>query len=143
MLWMKINRTLLVRFGLALINILVLASIIVLHVMHVRAQTTAGLPAQTTFGGVHTACTLSPGPAVPPALPQASLCMAGDGIWLSVNGGAYVQLGAAVAGGVSSIAVCNAAGLICGAPQTGAVSLSIPKTATGTAPAQPVTVTLQ
>lgn len=68
----------------------------------VHAQTTAGLPAQATFGGVHTACTLSPGPAVPPALPQASLCEAGDGLWLSVNGGAYVQLGAAGAAGVTS-----------------------------------------
>jgi hypothetical protein len=100
-----------------------------------RAQTTAGLPSQITVSGLHTACTLSP--VTVPA--SASYCYAGDGLWVSVNGAAYTQLGLGVASGVTSIAVCNlAVPAVCGLPLTGAVSLAIPKTVTE--PAQSVTV---
>jgi hypothetical protein len=63
------------------------------------AQTTAGLPSQVTYTGLHTACTLSP--ITTP--PSASVCAAGDGVWVSINGGAYVQLGPSVVSGVTSV----------------------------------------
>ena len=87
---------------------------------YVRAQTLAppwqvGVPLAAT----HTACT------VPAATTQ--MCLASDGLWLSVNGAAYVQVqtGAVVAG-VTSIAVNG------GTAQTGAVALTIPTKATTT-----------
>jgi hypothetical protein len=104
-------------------------------VINLRAQTSN--PWQATVSGAHTLCA----PVSP--LGQGTYCFASDGLWVSQNGAAYVQLGAAATAGVSSIAVCNAAGLVCGTPQTGAVSLSIPKTATVTVSAPQATVTLQ
>lgn len=70
----------------------------------------------------HTSCVVTTG--------TTSFCFASDGLWQSINGGAFTQLGGA--GGVTSVTVCNAAGAACGAAQTGAVSLSIPKSVTVT-----------
>lgn len=85
-----------------------------------RAQTVLPPPWQVTVGpATHTACTVAP------ALTQ--MCLASDGLWLSVNGAAYVQVqtGTAVAG-VTSISVNGSA------PLSGAISLTIPSKATTT-----------
>ena len=66
----------------------------------------------------HTLCTVTAA--------TTKYCFAGDGLWLSLNGAAYVQVGAATAG-VSSISVNG------GSAQTGAVLLIIPTKATTTA----------
>lgn len=75
----------------------------------------------------HTSCTVVPS--------NTEVCFAADGIWVSLSGAAYVpvQTGTAVAG-VTSITVCNVAGASCGASQTGAITLNIPKTAVASAP---------
>lgn len=57
----------------------------------------------------HTNCPVTAG--------LTTYCYAGDGLWVSLNGAALVQLGA---GGVTSIAVNG------GSPQTGAVAIKIP-----------------
>jgi hypothetical protein len=80
-----------------------------------RAQTPATL--QLTGTQSHTACTLS-------TTGSATFCFATDGLWQSLNGGAYTQIGASA--GVTSIAVNG------GAAQTGAVALTIPTKATTT-----------
>jgi hypothetical protein len=59
---------------------------------------TAAIPAQITVVGTHTQCTATP--AATPA--HADICFAADGIWLSINGAAFTQLGAASAVGVTS-----------------------------------------
>lgn len=79
--------------------LLVIALVVVYGIVATRAQTTQGLPSQETFTGTVAQCTLSP-VTVPPS---ASLCKTGNGVWLSVNGGAYVQLGAAGTAGVISV----------------------------------------
>jgi hypothetical protein len=100
------------------------------------AQSTA--PLSITVVGVHTSCTV--------AASTTTFCFASDGLWQSLSGAAYVQLGAAISG-VSSITVCNAAGANCGTAATGAISLNIPTkaittvTPTGSASAPIVTVT--
>jgi len=68
-----------------------------------------------------------------------SLCIVSTGVYVWTNATAgWVQIGITTVAGVTSIAVCNAAGASCGTPQTGAVSLSIPTKASETA-----TITLQ
>jgi selenophosphate synthetase-related protein len=67
----------------------------------------------SVVAAAHTSCTVTAS--------TTQVCFATDGLWLSVNGAAYVQVqtGAVVAG-VTSIAVNG------GTPQTGVVSLTIP-----------------
>lgn len=45
--------------------------------------------------GVHTSCLLS-------SAGQSNLCLAGDGMWISTNGAAYVQVGTPATAGVTS-----------------------------------------
>ena len=61
-------------------------------------------------------------------------CYASDKFQVSADGASYVVIWGSGAGGagVSSIVVCNALTSGCGNPMTGAVTLSIPKTATTT-----------
>jgi hypothetical protein len=77
--------------------LLVLAVFAAPWVISLRAQTAA--PWQVTVTGLHTACVVSP--VTVPA--SATLCVAGDGTWMSVNGGAYTQLGASTTSGVISV----------------------------------------
>src|SRR5690242_1579316 len=76
----------------------------------VHAQTAS--PAIVTVAGAHTSCPVSPAS-------QMVICGAGDGLWLSINGAALVQVqtGTAAAG-VTSISVNG------GTAQTGAVALT-------------------
>jgi len=87
---------------------------------YVGAQTLAppwqvGVPNAAT----HTACTVAVG--------LTQMCLASDGLWLSVNGAAYVQVqtGTSVVG-VTSISVNGSA------PLSGAISLTIPSKAVTT-----------
>jgi hypothetical protein len=91
------------------------------------------VPLQLTLSGVHTQCV--PNAATTPA--HLDVCGAGDGIFLANNGGAFVQVATVTvtAQGVTQITICNAAGASCGAAQTGAVSINIPKSVVVTAPA--------
>lgn len=75
----------------------------------------AGVPNAAT----HAACTVTVG--------MTQICLASDGLWLSINGSAYVQVqtGTAVAG-VTSISVNGSA------PLSGAISLTIPSKAVTT-----------
>jgi hypothetical protein len=85
---------------------------------YVNAQTTA--PAVVSVAGVHTSCPVS-------ASGQMVICGAGDGLWLSINGAALVQVQTGTpTAGVTSISVNG------GTAQTGAVALTIPTTATTT-----------
>jgi hypothetical protein len=61
-----------------------------------RAQTS--VPWQATVTGLHSVCTVSP--ITTPA--SSTYCFASDGLWVSVNGGAFTQIGAAVVTGVTS-----------------------------------------
>lgn len=94
-----------------------------------HAQTTAVLQFSGSWS-THAACVPTPA--------QTSVCLASDGLWQSINGAAFTQVGGAPTG-VTSIAVCNAAGTSCGTPQTGAATVNVPKVATISAS----TVTLQ
>lgn len=95
---------------------------------------TATTPSQFTAapGSVHTSC------LTPAAGDLGSLCIAGDGTWAwgTSCGGTtlgWVQIPQApcpAAAGVTSLTTCNAAGTSCNPPQTGAVVVDIPKTAT-------------
>jgi hypothetical protein len=83
----------------------------------VGAQTLAppwqvGVPTAAT----HTACTVTAS--------TTQMCLASDGLWLSINGAAYVQVqtGAVVAG-VTSISING------GTPVSGAVSFTVPSKA--------------
>lgn len=105
---------------------LVLAAIMAPWVIVSHAQTTN--PFQMSVGpGLHTACTVTAS--------TTTYCFANDGLWVSLGGAAYTQVGVVAVTGVSSVAVCNAAGASCGPLQTGAVSLNIPKIVTVSAPA--------
>ena len=97
-----------------------------------RAQSTTPFTI-VTQSLTHTSC-----PAVIASTTQ--ICFASDGIWQSLNGAVYTQVGGAVSA-VTSVTVCNVAGASCGSPQTGAVSLNIPKTVTVTVGAPTVTAT--
>jgi hypothetical protein len=88
MTWMKRNWFYLLAF---------IAGAAAPWVISLRAQTAA--PWQVTVTGLHTACIVSP--VTVPA--SATLCVAGDGTWISINGGAYTQLGAGGASGVVSV----------------------------------------
>lgn len=85
----------------------------------VHAQTPTNVLQISGAYATHTACT--------PVPSQSSACLASDGLWVSVNGAAFTQLGAAAVGGVTSVAVCNLTGLTCAPAQTGAVTVNIPK----------------
>jgi len=92
---------------------------------YVRAQTLAppwqvGVPTAAT----HTACTVT--------VSTTQMCLASDGLWLSINGGAYVQVQAGTVAGVTSISING------GAPVSGAVSFTVPSKAVST-----TTTTLQ
>ena len=52
---------------------------------HVHAQTTT-TPLAITVAGVHTSC-------LPAATGTTTFCFASDGLWQSLNGAAYTQLG--------------------------------------------------
>lgn len=80
----------------------------------VQAQSNA---LQIQAAATHTSCTVSTG--------ITQFCFASDGLWQSLNGGAYTQLGV-ITGGVTSISVNG------GTAQTGAVSITIPSKATTT-----------
>jgi len=122
------------RFGLLEIGILLLLAIVAItHQVDVDAAQaiTATTPSQYAgaAGSVHTNCQLSPAGG-------SVLCLAGDGAWLSVNGGAWVQLGGATAG-VTSISINGST------PKTGAVTFTIaaaaPTISAPTSTAPPVT----
>lgn len=66
-------------------------------------------------------------------------CFASDGLWVSLSGGVFTQLGIQAPSGVASFTVCNSAGASCGVPQTGAVTINLPTKVTVAAP----TATLQ
>jgi hypothetical protein len=59
----------------------------------VHAQTTVAL--QLTGNAPHATCTVTTG--------QTTYCFASDGLWQSLNGAAYVQLGVAPPAGVISV----------------------------------------
>ena len=85
-----------------------------------RTHAQTSVPAVVTVAGSHTSCPVSPAG-------QMVICGAGDGLWLSINGAALVQVQTGVAAaGVTSISVNG------GTAQTGAVALTIPTTATTT-----------
>ena len=68
-------------------KILLLALIVILGILisrHVRAQA-AGAPWQVAVSGFHTACTTTAS--------TTQFCFAADGLWQSINGSAYVQIG--------------------------------------------------
>lgn len=121
-------RRLLTVFAIALLGGFIGAR---LSVPTVHAQSATVLQITGVYS-THASCVL-------PALGSTSLCLASDGLWQSLSGAAFVQIGAVTPTGVLSVTVCNTAGAGCGLPQTGAVSLNIPKIATATVP----TVTLQ
>jgi hypothetical protein len=102
----------------------------------VQAQATSGPLQIQAVSVAHTSCTITAS--------VTTYCFASDGLWQSLSGAAFVQLGVASAPGVTSVTVCNAAGASCGSAQIGAVSLNIPKTATASVPTVTApTVTLQ
>lgn len=110
---------------------LLTVALIVAMVVAVRAAQNPSLsPQMLTMSSTisHTNC-------LTPALGQTLYCFAGDGAWISVNGAAYVQFAppAAVATGVASISVNGAT------PQTGAVALTIPTSASTTVTSTAVT----
>lgn len=76
----------------------------------------------------HTACVLPP-------VGQTGACLASDGLWISINGGAFTQVGVPVAVGVTSLNGKT------GDLKVTAVSAAPTVTATSAAPA--VTVTVQ
>lgn len=82
--------------GVVLIWVVILLVGMALVLAHQRASAAQAItpltPAQFSGTGVHTSCQISP-------TGQSNLCLAGDGAWLSVNGAAYVQIGAAGAPG--------------------------------------------
>ena len=125
----------LIDIAVVLICLVALAGILApSHPNRVQAQSTN--PLNITVTGPHTSCMAA-------ASGVTTYCFATDGLYESLNGAAYVQLGVAAAG-VNSITVCNAAGASCGTAQTGAVSLNIPTKAvtTATAPSATSTVTV-
>lgn len=69
-----------------------------------RTQTlTANMPFQVQVPGLHTSCTV--------VASSTQFCFAGDGLWVSVTGGAYTQIGPAPVTSVNG--------------KTGAVTLTI------------------
>lgn len=91
---------------------------VALNILPIKAQTTA--PWQVGVGtSTHTACTVVPA--------STQYCFAFDGLWVSLNGAAYVQVQTGtVTAGVTSITING------GTPQTGPVALTIPTKASST-----------
>lgn len=111
--------------GLALV--ILIAAFVGTRLANTQAQTAAPPVFQYVAGTLtHTACL--------PTTGATTFCLVADGAWISVNGGAFTQIGAPVAAGVTSVTVCDATAANCGTAQTGAVSLNIPKTATISTP---------
>jgi len=86
------------RFGVGLLLAtyvaFILASAFLLNEKTLKAQTVVPpITIQSTIP--HTACPVA-------ATGVTSYCFASDGLWESISGAAYTQLGAAVAGGVTS-----------------------------------------
>jgi hypothetical protein len=61
----------------------------------IRAQAQSANPWQVSVVGAHTLCTVTPA--------TTQYCFASDGLWMSLNGAAYVQLGAVAPVGVVSV----------------------------------------
>lgn len=96
-------------------RLLVLAVVFVLGAWTGAQSTTSQIG--SVVAATHTSCVV--------AVSTTQLCFATDGLWLSVNGAAYVQVQTGtVVTGVTSIAVNG------GLAQTGAVALTIPTKAT-------------
>lgn len=91
-----------------------------LGIVVTHAQT--GAPSVQYPAGDHTLCIVVPS--------TTAYCYPNDGMYQSIKGAAFSQVGIVAVTGVTSVTVCNAAGVSCGTAQTGAVSLSIPKTVT-------------
>lgn len=74
----------------------VLVTILVLTAIDrkVHAQGASVLQISGTYSA-HTACTTTPS--------QTTICLASDGLWLSLNGSAFAQVGGVVPVGVTSI----------------------------------------
>ena len=83
-------------------------------------------PAQVTFSGLSSSCVLPP-------IGSSSICGGGDKILLSVNGGAWVQLGGAGVQKVNGISP----------DATGNVTVPLPTTATVTLAGQTLTGTVK
>jgi hypothetical protein len=124
MTWMKRNSEL----SVLAVGILLTALLFWLAANDVHAQTAS--PWQVTVMGAQALCTI-PAATTPPS---ATFCFTSDGgLLISRNGAAYTQIGVVAVTGVASVTVCNAAGATCGTPQTGVVSLNIPKSVSVTA----------
>jgi len=108
---------------------LVFLSLVVILILGVggKAQTTqslTGLPweASVPSNSVHTSCVSVSGANL------TNYCFAGDGFWVSTNGGTWVNLSTPSQSGVISVQQCNLAGTSCGTVQTGAVKVNVPST---------------
>lgn len=99
--------------NLAIAVLLALFAFAFFRLGKVQAQSSA---LQIQAAATHTSCTVATG--------ITQFCFASDGLWQSISGGAYTQLG--TPGGVTSISVNG------GTAQTGAVALTIPSKATTT-----------
>jgi len=84
-----------IRHAVALLSLLVLVALSCLHSSHVHAQT-ATTPLAITVAGLHTSC-------LPVAVGVTTFCFASDGLWQSLNGAAYVQLGVSIIPPVTSV----------------------------------------
>lgn len=103
---------------LSICAILFLGILIGLHFEQNTHAQAAGTPFTITVSGLHTACD-------PIVAGTTKFCYAQDGLWQSLNGAAYTQLGVGAATGVTSVSVN-------GALQTGAVVITVPTKATTT-----------
>lgn len=100
--------------NLAIAVLLALFAFAFFRLGKVQAQSSA---LQIQAAATHTSCTVATG--------ITQFCFASDGLWQSISGGAYTQIGTPAAG-VTSISVNG------GTAQTGAVALTIPSKATTT-----------
>jgi hypothetical protein len=69
-------------------KLLVLAGMIIIGIgtaWRLRAQAANAIPWQVGVTGAHTLCVVVAG--------QTNYCFAADGLWISLNGAAYVQMG--------------------------------------------------
>jgi hypothetical protein len=89
-----------------------------------RATAQTAQPQLVLCSGVHTSCTFPTG--------APSAMVATDGLWYTPNGSSPVNVAAPQSGGVTSVSVNG------GTAQSGAVTLTIPSTAT--LPAQALTL---
>lgn len=105
------------------IALLILVCVLCVRTFHVHAQSGNLVYIAPASGTTVTSCG-TPTTGFP-------LCGVATG-WYVWNGTAWAQIGTAPAG-VTSLTVCNASGASCGTAQTGAVTLSVPKSVTITA----------